>query len=134
YFDVKAGQVKVKSRPVLIVGYERNYSSPTHIDYEYLPISTMKNASPDPTYDVPLNGGLHAKIGLNEVSFVRTHKTSWNHVKHIAMHPPIGDLRATYPDLYNHLLLMNERWVNIRTKNNLYVEFEVLFDQEKEQL
>jgi hypothetical protein len=47
YFDTIKKQICVKSRPVLIIGCEEEYSSPQDIDYELLPISRINNFNPN---------------------------------------------------------------------------------------
>lgn len=119
YFDVRSNKIKVKARPVLIIGYEPNYSSVFQVDYELLPISRISNSIPDPTYDYPIEGQLVAEFGLTSKSYIRTHKTTWNHVRNITIDQPIYDMRTNRPQLYNEILRLNEQWVINRTASNL---------------
>jgi len=119
YFDVDERRIKVKSRPSLIIGFEPNYTSLLDIDFELLPISKLSNKTPDKVYDYLVDGLLISKLGLNEKSYIRTNKTTWNNVKHMKIEQPIGDLKAVDPAIFNHLLTLNEQWVRTRTINNL---------------
>lgn len=119
YFDAGTGRIKVKSRPVLIIGYERNYISPQDVDYELLPISKIENFRPDDYYDVFLDEEKIKNLGLNNLSYIRSHKTTWNHCKHIRIQTPIGDLKHTYPDLFEEILKKNLEWVRKRTDSCL---------------
>lgn len=88
YFDTRTGRIRVKSRPVLIIGCEDDYDSPMNVDYELLPISTMKNRDPNSIYDLYLNDEICTCLGLKEACYIRTHKTTWNHVKHMDVQRP----------------------------------------------
>ncbi len=125
YFDVRTGKMKVKSRPVLIVGYEPDYTSHTDIDYEVLPISTLKNRRPSKDYDYLIDEELRQKLNLNEICYVRSHKTSWSHVKNMDVYKPIGNLIENDFMLFNEILNKNKEWVSLRTQESLF-EFESL--------
>lgn len=122
YYDVRTGRIGVKSRPVLIIGYEKSYKTPQDVDYELLPISKIKNFNPDEHYDIFLDEEKIKNLGLNYLSYVRTHKTTWNHCKHMRIESPIGDLKHTYPDLFEEILLKNVDWVKSRTNFSLSEE------------
>ena len=64
YYDTGAGEIRTKFRPVLVIGCERNYSSPMNVDYELLPISKIDNHEPDPVFDVRIEGSLRQKLDL----------------------------------------------------------------------
>lgn len=114
YFDTRTGRIRVKSRPVLIIGCEDDYDSPMNVDYELLPISTMKNQDPNSIYDLYLNDEICTCLGLKEACYIRTHKTTWNHVKHMDVQRPIGDLKSEYPELFIKVLNLNSQWVSRR--------------------
>jgi hypothetical protein len=118
FFDAQAGRIRVKSRPALIIGFESNYSSAFDVDYELLPISSLTNQTPDPTYDYLIDSQACGKFGLAQASYIRTHKTAWNHIKHMVINPPICDLKTVDPELFNKLLSLNEQWVINRTVTN----------------
>lgn len=120
YFDARAGRIRVKSRPALIIGFEPNITSPTDIDYELLPISSMSNQIPDHIYDYHIDNQSCFYYGLTQSSYIRTHKITWNHAKHMQINPPICDLISTDPGLFNKLLSLNEQWVTDRTKANIH--------------
>lgn len=115
YFDVRAGKMRVKSRPVLIIGCEQNYSSASNIDYEILPISKIESFEPDDEFDLELNEEEIAELGLDYISYIRTHKTAWNHCKRMRVEEPIGDLKATYPEKFEDIMHKNHNWVTGRT-------------------
>lgn len=119
FYDVNTRRIQVKSRPSLIIGFEPNYTSILDIDFELLPISSLQNQTPDPIYDVLIDAPLFSQLGLTHKSYIRTHKIAWNHVKHIVLNQPIGDIKSDFPRLYNHILNLNQQWVNTRTQNNL---------------
>jgi hypothetical protein len=117
YFDPKAGRIRVKSRPALIIGCEDDYVSPMNVDYEILPISTMKNRTPNPTYDEFLGDNKYDRLGLSEACYIRTHKTTWNHVRHMETQNPIGDLKAFNSELFTKILNLNNQWVTYRNNS-----------------
>lgn len=119
YFDPGAGRIKVKSRPVLVIGYERNATSYLNIDYETLPISSLGNFEPDPDFDILLSQQIQSKLGLTKTSYIRTHKTSWNHCKNMTIDAEIGDLKKEFPALFDKILELNGKWVSDRNKANL---------------
>ena len=119
YFNARTGKMEVKSRPVLVIGFEDTYDSPFKVDYEILHISTLKNIAHDPTYDMLLETDHISTLGLNSTSYVRTHKTSWSNVKSMLLDKPIGDLKLSYPGLYNEYLALNQKWVNARTIDSI---------------
>lgn len=124
YFDPGAGRIKVKSRPVLVIGYERNATSYYNIDYETLPISSLDNFEPDPDFDILITQPTQGKLGLNKASYVRTNKTGWNHCKHMAIDEEIGDLKSEFPMLFEQILKLNQKWVSDRNTANLTEEQE----------
>ncbi|MEF2966083.1 hypothetical protein V3851_09595 [Paenibacillus sp. M1] len=119
YFDPGAGKIKVKSRPVLVIGYEKNATSYFNIDYETLPISSLGNIDPDPEFDILISQETQSKLGLTKTSYIRTHKTSWNNCKNMAIDNEIGDLKGEFPGLFEELLKLNEKWVSERNSINL---------------
>lgn len=123
YYDVASGRIRIKGRPVLIIGCEENAGSPMNIDYELLPFSSIENANPDPTYDILIDQHTYAKYGLDKECYLRTHKITWNHVKHLRIESFYCDLKQTDPDLFNKALYLNNQWVSTRTNKNLiYIE------------
>lgn len=119
YHDVRTGRIRVKSRPVLIIGCEQNYQSTHNIDYEILPISKVDSFEPDEEFDFLINEEQITELGLNYVSYIRTHKTTWNNSRHMRVEEPIGDLKDTYPSLFEEIMLKNHTWVTRRTNNNM---------------
>lgn len=117
YFDAQEGTIKVKSRPVLIIGFERNYNSIRDIDFELLPFTTLNNQTPDMTYDYYIGDKLCVKLGLSHPCYLRTHKVSWNHVKHMDIISPIGDMLKVDPELFNEIIRLNKQWVAERIEN-----------------
>lgn len=111
YFDPKAGKIKVKSRPVLVIGYEKNVTSHLNIDYETLPISSIEKFDPDPDFDVLISYSIQEKLRLTKTCYIRTHKTSWNHCKNMAIDSVISDLKSEFPAIFEKILKLNEKWV-----------------------
>lgn len=106
--------MKVKARPILIVGHESTYAHPVNIDYEFLPISTLKNVIPDPVYDILVDDNFRQEINLSEISYIRTHKTSWTHSSNIDLRQ-ISNIKQTHPHFYNLLIEKNELWMSTRS-------------------
>lgn len=119
YYDIVEKKMKVKSRPALIIGCEPDYASPMNIDYELLPISTLKNITPNKTYDFLLEGELHTKLGLTQICYIRTHKITWNHVKNMIIDEPLGSLADVDPSLFNDILGLNKNWVLSRNESSM---------------
>ncbi|MDQ0412741.1 hypothetical protein [Mesobacillus stamsii] len=115
YFDTRTGRIKVKSRPVLIIGFEDTYDNPIKIDYEVLPISSLANINPDPNFDFYLNEDTYNLIGLDRPSYIRSHKTSWTNVKNMRIDEMLGDLKQALPATFNSIIELNREWVNKRT-------------------
>jgi len=119
YFDPKAGRIKVKSRPVLVIGYEKHAPSYLNIDYELLPISSLNNIQPDPDFDLLIPPTTQNGLGLDKTSYIRTHKTTWNHCKHMKIDSEIGDLASEFPEMFEKILELNEKWVRDRNGSNI---------------
>jgi hypothetical protein len=111
--------MSTKQRPVLIIGYEETYDSPLRIDYEVLPISSLTNIDPDPTYDQPVENEQLTKLGLDRKSYIRTHKISWINVRNMRIESPLSNVKEELPILFNSILLLNQKWVNNRTDLHL---------------
>lgn len=131
YYDVGAGRMRVKSRPVLIIGCEQNYSSPTNVDYEILPISKIDSFDPDEEFDLLLDEEDIQELGLHQVSYIRTHKTTWNHCKHMKVEDPIGDLKSAFPEKFEEIMLKNHEWVISRT--NRVISKQIKIDTSEEE-
>lgn len=125
YFDVRAGRIKVKSRPVLIIGCEEEFDSPHNIDYELLPISKIQNFEPDSYFDIYLDEQKIQNLGLHNTSYIRSHKTMWNHSRNMRIESPIGDLKDIYPELFEEILIKNHEWVTKRTNKHILKTIEV---------
>ncbi|MCY7691537.1 hypothetical protein MH111_13860 [Bacillus altitudinis] len=119
YHDERAGRIKVKARPVLIIGFEDDCSNPMTIDYEILPISTIKQKLPHPKHDLHIDSDLRMKLGLNQDCYIRTHKTTWSNVKHMRIESPIGDLKSEDFELFKETITLNREWVVERTNYRL---------------
>ncbi|MCM3739251.1 hypothetical protein M3210_03100 [Oceanobacillus luteolus] len=131
YFDAGAGRVRVKSRPVLIIGCEQNYTSPSDVDYEILPISKIDNFEPDEDFDVLLDEEDIQELSLHQVSYIRTHKTTWNHCRHMRVEDPIGDLKSTFPEKFDEIILKNHEWVLSRTNRVVSKKIKVEISEEE---
>lgn len=75
FYDSNADRVKYKSRPVLIIGVEKN-SFPC--DFNVLPVSTIsKGINRHFEFDYELDQNKCTKLSLNKYpSFIRVHKQS----------------------------------------------------------
>ena len=121
FFDTRTGKISVKSRPVLVIGCEDSYHSPVDVDYEILPISRLQNIIPDEEYDIFLKDGTYEKFGLKNPCYIRTHKVSWNHAKHMKIEDPIGDMKEVNPKMFNLILQKNLDWVRARNIKNVTI-------------
>ncbi|MGO0058672.1 hypothetical protein ACTID9_01165 [Brevibacillus fluminis] len=121
FFDAQAGRMSVKRRPALIIGYETNFRSIHDVDYELLPISSLSNTMPDPTYDYFVDDQLYQQLSLTQPSYIRTHKITWSHVKNLRIENPICDLININHNIFNSILQLNEQWVTRRTKKSIYI-------------
>ncbi|MCM3616663.1 hypothetical protein M3936_03610 [Sutcliffiella horikoshii] len=124
YYNVRKRAMDVKSRPVLIIGYEDSYTSKMNIDYEYIPLSRVGASDPHEIYDELIDGDLRLNLNLSSDSYLRTHKTSWEHVKQLIVDQPIGDLKVVNPELFDKILKKNEQWVVARTGRHLLQNIE----------
>ena len=69
YYNTKEHRPSWKSRPILIIGEPRNN------DYTVLPVSTIsRKENLDAEFDVEIDPAVYSALGLNKVSYVRTHK------------------------------------------------------------
>lgn len=121
YFDTRERKIKVKSRPVVIIGCEHDDAARVlDVDYELLPISNIKNATPDQDYDYPISIELKEKLGITgSGGYIRTHKTSWNHVKHMKFDPTLNNMKMVEPEIFNKILSLNEKWVTTRNAGSM---------------
>ncbi|PJH91885.1 hypothetical protein [Bacillus sp. SN1] len=122
YYDTRARKIKVKARPVLVIGFEDDCPNPMSIDYEILPISTLKQRLPHPKHDIHIDSGLKNKLGLNEECYIRTHKTSWSNVKNMRIESPVGNLKNEEYELFKETVMLNREWVVDRTNYRLEEE------------
>jgi len=115
YHNARTGKLDVKSRPVLIIGYEDNNDTYINMDYEILPISKIGNFDPHPEYDFELNQDDIKNLGLDYLSYIRSHKTTWSNCKHMRVESPLSDMKSIYPYLFNEIVRKNHEWVLNRT-------------------
>src|SRR5690625_907657 len=115
FYNVRTGRLEVKSRPVLIIGYEDNNDTYLNMDYELLPISKIGNFDPHPKYDFELKQDDIKKLGLNYLSYIRSHKTTWNNCKHMRVESPISNMKEIFPNLFDEIIHKNHEWVLNRT-------------------
>ncbi|MER2040793.1 MAG: hypothetical protein ABS913_02400 [Desemzia incerta] len=114
YYNVKAKKMDTKYRPVLIIGFEKEYKDKYHVDYEVLPISSMGITAPDSDYDTFIQE--FERYNLREASYIRTHKTSWINVRQLRLNNYIINLKEKENDDFESLVRLNQRWVNERTE------------------
>lgn len=93
YYDTKLHQMKIKSRPALVI------AQADIGDYNVLPVSKVSDKSKvDVIYDVPLDPSAYPKLNLSAYSYVRTHKQTV--VNRGQMSRIYGDMKHDYPNLY----------------------------------
>lgn len=93
YYDSRERQMKIKSRPALIIA-QADIS-----DYNVLPISKISDKSKiDPVYDIPIDPNKYPKLNLSVYSYIRTHKQTVTNKSQISK--IWGDLKEDYPELY----------------------------------
>lgn len=103
FYDIKKGEMGYKARPALILYGPRNN------DYTVLPVSTIRNPKDrDSEYDVKIDPIDFPNAGLYDVSYIRTHKQTTVHQG--SKYRYIGDLRGTYPQKYQDILQLVEKF------------------------
>lgn len=103
YYNAKERRLAWKGRPILIIGEPRNN------DYTVLPVSTIsKKENLDVEFDIEINPAVYSALGLNKVSYVRTHKQLTVHYAKLGHF--IGDLRSHYPELFEEIMQKLAVW------------------------
>lgn len=109
FFDSKAGRLRFKLRPALIIGVERDILP---CDLTILPISKIShqhNIHPD--FDHPLTHSDHNALGLrDDPSYVRTHKISTAHSKDLSFDSVNSSLVELYPEDYETIKGKHEKF------------------------
>lgn len=102
YYDSKDKKNKFKKRPVLVLGQADCG------DYVVLPVSTITHReNVDAVYDVYVDVSEYPNTGLARNSFIRTHKQT---IVSYASLTVISDLKICYPDLYNDVIDLVEKF------------------------
>lgn len=98
YFNVKTNKKSYKSRPVLIIGTEREAYP---CDFNVFPVSKISNKRYlDDNYDIELNAADCKKLNLTEIpSFIRVHKQSVISSNDMSKNI-LNDLSEVCPDIY----------------------------------
>lgn len=100
YFDVRTNSLAFKSRPILIVGCEKE-SGPC--DFTVLPISTISNpANVIPGFDIFISKQTFPVLNLSRDSYCRASKVSTVHSKDVGT-ARIASLKDAYPELYQEI-------------------------------
>lgn len=95
--------MQFKGRPALII------AKADQEDYVVIPISTVSNrANLDPDYDVEIDPAVYPLLGLDHVSYARTHKQLVIHSAEIGT--LYGDMKSNYIDLYLDILQKREQF------------------------
>lgn len=106
YYNSRERRLAWKGRPILIIGEPRNN------DYTVLPLSTIsKKENLDPEFDIKIDPAVYSALGLNKVSYVRTHKQLTVHYAKLGH--LIGDLRGNYPELFEEIMQKLATWNQI---------------------
>lgn len=108
FYDVRAKRMKIKARPMLIIGAEKEYLP---CDYNVLPVSRVtKRRHRDEVYDIELSDEQCDKLSLDHrPSFIRTHKQTVVNSRDIDINP-ISDCKH----------LDNELYEKVKTTHNSY--------------
>ncbi|MEK0177229.1 hypothetical protein WN867_09390 [Tetragenococcus halophilus] len=97
YYNNKKGNTDFKSRPILIIGVEKEVGP---CDLTVLPVSSItnqKNIIFD--YDIKLDINKYPLLSLKNTSYCRTSKVS-TVSSHEVSKRTICNLKDTYPDIY----------------------------------
>lgn len=99
YFDAKAQRNKIKARPMLIIGAEKDLLP---CDFTVLPISRVsKKQYLSKAYDVELTDAQVEKLSLAyKPSYIRVHKQSYANSRDVDA-DIISNLKELDPDLYD---------------------------------
>ncbi len=110
FYDVRKGGMGYKARPALALYGPRNG------DYTVLPVSTIKDPmNRDADFDIKIDPADFPKLGLREVSYIRTHKQTTAHQG--SKYRYIGDLKGDYPAKYQEIIELVEKFSQEVTKN-----------------
>ena len=105
FYDNNTNMTRLKARPVLIIGDERNN------DYTVLPVSSVsKKANLDAEYDIELDPVKYPLLNLNKVSYLRVHKQCTVHKSSVVK--KVGELKGSYPELFLEVMGKLEKWNN----------------------
>lgn len=97
FFNVKTNRLEFKSRPILIIGCEKETGS---CDFTVLPISSISNpANIIPEFDIFISRQSFPNLGLTRDSFCRTSKVSTVNSNDVGVQR-ISSLSDSYPELY----------------------------------
>lgn len=100
YFDVKTNRLAFKSRPILIVGCEKEVGP---CDFTVLPVSTISNPTNIiPDFDIFISKDDFPTLNLSRDSYCRTSKVSTVHSKDVG-NRKIASLKDVYPELYHEI-------------------------------
>ncbi|AYW50780.1 hypothetical protein C7H83_10030 [Tetragenococcus halophilus] len=97
YYNSKKGKMDFKSRPILIIGVEKEVGP---CDLTILPVSSItnqKNIIFD--YDIKLDINKYPLLSLKNTSYCRTSKVSTVSSHEVGVRT-ICNLKNTYPDIY----------------------------------
>lgn len=97
YYDRKNNRNSYKKRPALVI------SGPRNNDYTILPVSSVsKKENLDEVYDIKVDPEKYPLLGLNKVSYIRTHKQTVVHRSSIV--EKISSIKEEYNDLYQIII------------------------------
>lgn len=124
FFDAKAGKLKFKLRPALIVGVEREILP---CDLTILPISKVSHQhNVHPEFDHPLTHNDHKALGLrDDPSYVRTHKIATVHSKDLSFDNVNSSLLELYPEDYDVIKIKHERFSSTLFPSRVTVRKEI---------
>lgn len=107
FYNIRKNEMEYKSRPVLIIGSEKN-SFPC--DFNVLHISTItRKQHISPEYDYELNEKQCRDLNLRSFpSYVRTHKQSTCYSSDVSK-KTICDVLNDFPDIYEEIKIIHSQ-------------------------
>ena len=98
YFNHTKNKLDFKSRPILIIGVERDTGP---CDFTILPISSiLRQENIIPYYDIKLDKVIYPGLNLQSDCYCRSSKVSTVHSGEVSA-KLISSVSLAYPDLYN---------------------------------
>ena len=109
YFDIKTERKGYKSRPILIIGYEKDKFP---CDFNILPVSSITNESHrDMNYDIEIPEHVLSQISLlNRTSYIRTHKQSTVNSADISNNSKAVNIKDISSEFYEEVIAQHSEF------------------------